>query len=51
MKISGLVLTQITDVEKERNGLLKYDRSTFKIDFEKWSKANRNWYSKWMKRK
>jgi beta-galactosidase/beta-glucuronidase len=49
--ISGLVLTQITDVEKERNGLLKYDRSTFKIDFEKWSKANRNWYSKWMKRK
>jgi beta-galactosidase/beta-glucuronidase len=49
--ISGLVLTQITDVEKERNGLLTYDRSKFKVDFDKWSTANRNWYGKWMKRK
>jgi len=30
--ISGLVWTQITDVEKERNGLLTYDRGKFKED-------------------
>jgi len=30
--ISGLVWTQITDVENERNGLLSYDRSKFNED-------------------
>ena len=30
--ISGLVWTQITDVENERNGLLTYDRKTFTED-------------------
>jgi hypothetical protein len=30
--ISGLVWTQITDVEKEKNGLLTYDRGKFKED-------------------
>ncbi len=30
--VSGLVWTQITDVENERNGLLTYDRKTFTED-------------------
>jgi beta-galactosidase/beta-glucuronidase len=46
--ISGLVYTQITDVESERNGLLTYDRSTFKIDTSKWIAENKKHFERWM---
>jgi len=38
--VSGLVWTQITDVENERNGLLTYDRSTFNEDAEQIAAEN-----------
>jgi len=38
--ISGLVWTQITDVENERNGLLTYDRSRFTEDPQRVAAAN-----------
>ena len=38
--VSGLVWTQITDVENERNGLLTYDRGKFNEDPEKVAAKN-----------
>ncbi|KAB2653099.1 MAG: beta-galactosidase [Verrucomicrobia bacterium] len=38
--ISGLVWTQITDVEDERNGLMTYDRGQFTEDAEKVAAKN-----------
>jgi len=38
--VSGLVWTQITDVENERNGLLTYDRGKFTEDPEKVAAKN-----------
>jgi len=39
--ISGLVWTQITDVENEKNGLMTYDRSGFTEDLEKMAALNK----------
>ncbi len=44
--ISGLVWTQITDVEDERNGLLTYDRSTFTEDPAKVAAKNAGFLKK-----
>ena len=38
--ISGLIWTQITDVENEKNGLMTYDRSQFTEDPEKVARKN-----------
>jgi beta-galactosidase/beta-glucuronidase len=38
--VSGLVWTQLTDVENERNGLMSYDRGTFHEDPEKVAAEN-----------
>ncbi|MBN9502091.1 MAG: hypothetical protein BGO01_10670 [Armatimonadetes bacterium 55-13] len=40
--MSGAVYTQITDVERELNGILTYDRAAFKTDPEKIRRANLN---------
>ena len=46
--ISGLVWTQITDVENERNGLLTYHRGRFKEDPQQVAAKNASGYGKWM---
>jgi len=38
--VSGLVWTQITDVENERNGLLTYDRAKFTEDPKRIAEMN-----------
>ncbi len=47
--ISGLVWTQITDVETERNGLMTYDRSRFSEDPEKIAAENGKHYREAMR--
>ncbi len=47
--VSGFVWTQITDVERERNGLMTYDRGKFNEDPEKVAAENEKWYKDFMK--
>jgi len=47
--VSGLVWTQITDVETERNGLMTYDRSKFSEDPQKVAAENEKYYREAMR--
>ena len=40
--LSGAVITQLTDVEAEADGLMTYDREVVKMDVEKMKEANKN---------
>ena len=39
--LCGAVLTQVSDVEDETNGLLTYDRRVLKVDAKRMSAANK----------
>jgi len=41
--LSGIVYTELTDVEEELNGLFTYDR-VLKVDFYRIKKMNENLY-------
>ena len=42
--LSGSVLTQVSDVENEVNGLYTYDRKVCKVDKERLKKLNETLY-------
>ena len=48
--LDGLVLTQISDVEDETNGLITYDRKVVKVDKEKFKKISNSLYEEFAKR-
>ena len=48
--LDGLVLTQISDVEDETNGLITYDRKFVKVDKEKFKKISTLIYEEFEKR-
>jgi len=43
--LSAAVLTQVSDVEDETNGLLTYDRQVLKVDAEKMTELSNELYS------
>ena len=39
--LSGLIITQVSDIEDETNGLITYDRKVLKVDETKMQEINK----------